>query len=111
MVAMGSACGPSMRDTTFGRTLVATFAFAAGAAYATGGTLQRDLVFDHASPLARPAAVLERVNSPLRGAAIRARLHATGAADEPDPSPALDLSAERFGMFVPEGAPPEQVSA
>lgn len=90
MVAMGSACGRSVRDTTFGRIVVATFACAAGAA--AGGTLQRDLVFEHASPLARPEAVLDRMTTPLR---------------EPDPWPALDLAAERFEMFVPEGAPPD----
>jgi pimeloyl-ACP methyl ester carboxylesterase len=68
----------------------------AGSAWAVGGAVQRDLVFDHASPLARRDVVLERVSSPLRAAAM------------PDAaSPAtLDLAAERFEMFVPESPPP-----
>jgi dienelactone hydrolase len=106
VAAMGSACGLSARGTTFGRTAAALLAVVAGTAGATGGTLQRDLVFEHASPLARPEAVLERMTSPTRRAVIRARVHATRAGD-PDPWPALDLATERFAMFVPAGAPPD----
>ena len=107
VVAMGSACGRSVREATFARVAAAALACAASTGYAAGGTLQRDLVFEHASPLAHPEAVLERVTRPLRGSAIGARLHATRAAGEPDPWPALDLAVERFEMFVPAGAPPD----
>lgn len=75
----------------------------AGSACAVGGAVQRDLVFDHASPLARPDVVLERVNSPLRAAAMRDASPPTRGRAA---STALDLAAERFGTFVPEGPPP-----
>ena len=84
----------------------ALLACTAASACATGGPVQRDLVFEHASPLAEPAVVFERMTSPLRAAAMRARTEASRAGSGPDPWPALDLAGERFGMFVPAGPAP-----
>lgn len=67
--------------------------------------VQRDLVFGQASPFALPAGVIERTNSPLRGAAVRARLDEAASAGS-DPRRGLDLAGERFELFVPEGVPP-----
>lgn len=107
MVVTGSACGRSASAAAFAaRVAAAWLACVAGAACATGETLRRDLVFAYASPLARPQVVLSRVASPLRGAALRARLEAAQMAGGIDAWPALDLAAERFEVFVPSGPPP-----
>lgn len=79
----------------------------AGSAAAGTAGVQRDLVFEQVSPLAHPERVLERMTSPLAGAAMRERLHAARARGDADPWPALDLANERFELFVPDGTPPE----
>lgn len=106
MVALGWTRERRVRASTIVGLAAALLACVAGTACAAGGTVQRDLVFEHASPQAQPEVLLSRVTSPLRGAATFAQLQAARAAGEPDPWPVLDLAAERFEMFVPEGAPP-----
>jgi pimeloyl-ACP methyl ester carboxylesterase len=67
--------------------------------------LQRDLVFDQATPLVRNEALLERMFSPLLAGVLRGQLaQRHGSSD----TSALDLAQERFELYVPEGAVPPQ---
>ena len=107
MSEIGASGRHGARSVAGGAWLAWTFAGLAGIAAADAPGLQRDLVFEQPSPLAHPERVLERMASPLAGAAMRERLHAARAGADADPWPALDLAGERFELFVPDGTPPE----
>lgn len=72
---------------------------------AGAAAVQRDVVFDQATPLARNEALLERMFSPLLADVLRGQLMKRhGSAD----TSALDLLQERFELYVPEGEAPPQ---
>ncbi len=64
---------------------------------------QEDVTFSSYSPLAGDAEMARRTLTPLTWAAVEARLTASGEALRPS---AVDLSKERFSLYVPGGAPP-----
>ncbi len=64
---------------------------------------QEDLTFSLVSPLASDGEMARRMLTPLTYAAIQQRLSASGTTLRTNP---IDLSKERFSVYVPGGAPP-----
>ncbi|RAO76558.1 hypothetical protein [Dyella jiangningensis] len=66
--------------------------------------LHRDMVFDQYPDVATSSQLIRRLVSPLNAQRIRQQAHATGIAIREQP---IDLSKERFTVYVPAHAPPE----
>jgi predicted esterase len=66
--------------------------------------LHRDMVFDQYPDFATSSQLLRRLVSPLNAQRIRQQAHATGITIREQP---IDLSKERFTVYVPAHAPPE----
>lgn len=64
---------------------------------------QRDATFTRYSPLSRDLEVARRTLTPLTFRAVEQALSATGRALRDEP---VDLSKERFSVYVPAGPPP-----
>ena len=67
------------------------------------GQVAREVVFDQSSPLAKNSALLDRLLSPRQHEREIEAITAKGAALAPYP---LDLSAERFLIYLPKREPP-----
>ncbi len=66
--------------------------------------LHRDVVFDQYPDLATSSQLIRRLLSPLSAQRIRQQAHATGITIREQP---IDLSKERFAVYVPTHAPPD----
>ena len=99
---------------TFGATLIGVCAAGAVCAYAppqptlpAPAGLQSNLVFTQYSPLSSAAEIVRRTMSPLdaRRVMLVAKRKGTSLQGQ-----AVDLSKERFSLYVPRAAPPEGYS-
>ena len=82
--------------------LCLALATARGAVAGTPG-LQTAVVFTQGEPRANASELIRRLSTPLGEEAVRATLARTGKALKEQP---LDLSLERFTVYVPPGPPP-----
>ncbi|MBV8157668.1 MAG: hypothetical protein JO278_08425 [Dyella sp.] len=83
---------------------LASFAAIAGDAPDSKTGLQQDVVFDQYTDAATSSQLIHRLLSPLNAQRIRQQATATGITIREQP---LDLSKERFTLYVPTHAPPE----
>lgn len=75
----------------------------AGACATASGRVQTAVVFTQYSPLSRNQEVARRVLPPLARHAMEREL---AASNKTLAEQAIDLASEKFGVFVPSGAPP-----
>jgi poly(3-hydroxybutyrate) depolymerase len=92
------------RAVTPATALAAVLAAAAAPAAATPATgLQQDVVFTDYSPLSASTELVRRLLSPLAAAQVQSML---ARSTERLIEQSIDLSAERFVLYVPAAAPP-----